>query len=678
MELLFFTPSPNLLAFHTALVIMLKYATVVLLIVLLCISEALEQPIIHNDTGRVCPVGFFENGNACQPCPKGTFRGNTNPFVCLPCPPGTAGRRFGVLDNCEPCAKEKFQPREGSEQCLVCPSDTTTNGKTGAVKCQPCPSGSFAGPRLFFGDRCVRCRAGEFFNTAATLPGVPGVPIAEGFGRCETCAEGTFTPPGGARKCESCPPKQFLQSFAGPCISCQPGTFLSSSAPGRCQQCSNGSYQPLPGASSCIPCPTGSVTAGKGAAFCSVSSNMTQIPSCPIGTGFGACGLISAQCAKCVADFASPPSSTTPCFKCYNQTRPTTDGSSCICPPNHKFLGIAAISPCMPCPSGATSSGMPGSECVCPKGQYIDQARGQCVCPPRQRFNGSDCVACASNARPGDPGCDFCPVGTGLGQTSNKCESCGPFAPRIPTFGACVAFSCPPDQFVKRFVQCECREADFILKDNGRCEKCPVGTGTGFGRRNICEPCSQSSRIFNGTNCVFCSAQEQIFNNTCVAPCATQRRRDMVTSKCKCESGVEISPSLCGTCPQNRLFAPSLGKCMCTDNFFEIQDGSCERCPGGTVSNTDGVCRACGSLKFRPREQDFACLVCEKADPDVIKAAKCLAAKCVANEFVGRDGRCRSCPLNTRLLNRTCVPCGKGQVSPGGRRAFCSLRNVNA
>ena len=652
---------------------MLSIQTIFLSSLLLSFTYAGQQPIIPDDTGRQCPPGFFENGNACQPCPLGSFRGNSNLLFCSLCPPGTiAMKSLTQRTGCNPCPNGNFQSQSGQTECNPCPLDTSTNGTIGASKCDSCPPGSFTGEGSSR-NLCIFCPPGEFFTRAASLPGTAGVAFQEGQGRCELCPRGTFTDITGTTECQTCPPGQTPLSRSGPCTSCKPGTFLSSNT-NQCEPCQADFYQPLAGASECIPCPAGSAATNIGSTSCLTTS--PDAPSCPAGSGFGANGTKEEQCVKCAPDFASPSGSATSCVQCYNSTSPTADGSTCACATNFQFLDSSELMTCEACDSGSTSSGVPGDSCACPKTQYLDRARGRCVCPPKQRFNGSACIPCAADAVLGEGDCDFCAAGSGLIGSSERCEDCGPFAVQVPTFGACVSRQCGPDQTLNIFRGCRCKQLNFVIdKEDGLCKKCPLGTGTTSLAQNECRPCGQGRppRIFNGTDCEFCDMGGEVFNGTCVPECAVERDRDQVTGKCVCRNGPEVSPTECGSCGDARSLDASTRTCRCISNSFEQEDGSCVRCPGGTISDGNSPCRPCGSLQFRPQELDFTCRDCEQADPDVVGADTCIPAKCKMTEFIGKSGECQSCPSGTRLLNRTCVKCQKNQVSAGGRIAFCSV-----
>lgn len=575
------------------------------------------------------------------------------------------------------CAENTFQPDSGQTQCIRCPEDTITNKKVGSAKCEPCPPGSFTGGRIFI--ECLVCGPGGFFTRTATPFGHSGVRFEEGIGHCQLCGQGTFSNSTGATECKKCPPGQ-TSSFglrSTSCSGCKPGSFLSLTT-GKCGPCPPGTYQPQAEASQCIPCPSGSITVNAGSTFCIASSPDT--PSCPAGSGFVTNAVGEKECVKCATGFASPDKSTTPCAQCFGVSVPTPDGSACVCPTSYKYLNSSlGIVECQKCPGGATSTGLQGSECVCPAGQYLDQGRNRCACPPRQRYDGSMCVECENDAIPGEGDCDFCANGYGVVNGSRECEYCrSQFQlPKLePTFGECVS-ACGPDQFSLKYT-CTC-PLDFVYEvEAGPCKKCPIGTGTTVSSNSVsneCKSCANTypARVFNGTECASCPIGQEVFNATCVPICATDRSRDQRTGKCLCLRGTELSDTECVQCPEPKLRDFQTGKCRCKSAFFENSDGNCEQCPGGTISDMDIPCRPCGSKLFRLMGQDGSCSECPEADPDVITAEICIAAKCKTTEFIGKSGGCEVCRAGTRLLNRTCVECGENQVSSAGRTAYCSL-----
>eukprot|EP00178_Gracilaria_changii_P008061 TRINITY_DN24926_c0_g1_i1.p1 TRINITY_DN24926_c0_g1~~TRINITY_DN24926_c0_g1_i1.p1 ORF type:complete len:666 (-),score=23.02 TRINITY_DN24926_c0_g1_i1:130-2127(-) len=636
-------------------------ATLVLFLVLVLFIPAQATrsiPIIPTDTGRICSPGEFDNGNACQPCPPGTFQDLANQFVCKPCAPGGVSRPqinlqfYRAPTQCSNCTGLQFQDEFGQAACKTCPPNSIepTSSDEPNVACNTCEA-----PQFVQRNQCLTCEAGKVLQ------------INE-FGKrsCSFCPSGTFTDLPNQTECITCQPGSRAPSSRGPCRACEPGTFSTGSF---CEECAQGFHQPLPGTTSCAPCPPGTFTNQTGALFCSA---IDVSVSCASGYF-----ISDGQCDKCPEGSVSPGGSVTSCFECLSPSFPNESSSECLCGAGFQRVGQQdepyAKRGCVQCPAHAISNGI---QCECPAALYYDSTRQRCVCPPKQRFNGIGCELCVDDAVPGESDCDFCATRSAVNEETGRCEFCERRGAGNTFDGVC---ECPPGRFWEpRAHTCLCMGGELRPNAGGirECIDCEAGEIAFRGRcmnRCMIGPPPFFS-FWDGERCVPCGSGRQAVNGRCIPlSCPEGQQLNFDLGICECAE-ITLADGSCASanCGENLFWNRELGQCSCFYGFV-LQDGVCVTCAAGYVTNLEGTkCIKCGSKRFREAGNEPLCRVCENADPDIETAAECVAGTCASDEFMGVDGTCQKCGKGQRMLNRRCVECAAGSVSAGGRTAFCS------
>ena len=192
-----------------------------------------------------CPVGNYcpQRSPYPVPCPQGTYsitKGNSNMSQCQPCPIGTYNPAVGTgtPDLCYPCSSSFYCP-SGTGIQQLCPSNYYCPTPTQAISC---PSGTYyPGSGATTVSSCIPCSKGNY---------CPG----NGKGQL-SCEAGTFSSTSGASICSacsagsSCAVGSFQQE---PC----PLNFYSTSGQDICSQCPSGQRTTKTGSSSCESCPT--------------------------------------------------------------------------------------------------------------------------------------------------------------------------------------------------------------------------------------------------------------------------------------------------------------------------------------------------------------------------------------------------------------------------------------
>lgn len=129
-----------------------------------------------------CVGGYYQNGNSCMKCPRGT----SNPL------PGQAS-----LQACVGCQRGSYNNATGQSSCTLCSPGTASNlqNQTGYRVCKPCLAGSYS---------------------------------SSGASQCKLCEKGTF---GGGSECELCPENTYLDSegntLQSACLSCAAGLITA-------------------------------------------------------------------------------------------------------------------------------------------------------------------------------------------------------------------------------------------------------------------------------------------------------------------------------------------------------------------------------------------------------------------------------------------------------------------
>lgn len=393
---------------------------------LFCIPCPVYQKPNASRTGCIpapCPHGsrmLYENGK-CVPCHFHALPGSGKQSLCGYCP----DRMYAPANSsqCQLCRpgmfvdtyahKRAFQ--SGSPGCKECPSGTTTKGSgkpmctdlspassTGDNKAKPkCPEGTFldkdgdcnACLRDEYRDvalnTCVLCPANQYsFGgvVESCMPCLPGQQLTDEYSvpRCQ-CARGTVVdaekrvcvpcPAGtyhraGTHRCEQCPPyRQASKAGMTSCVAC-PAKTSSVSTNGRLctkmSSCGRG-YIRVRAHDGCVSvrtgCPAGYTRKGYGADNKLLCTSATGAVWCPKGLTFN----LRDGCISCDA----------------GSRLVTTDKKVKVCRAckNGVTTGKESERRCEKCPRGYFAR---GNDCICPRGSYINEARGCVACPTGQ------------------------------------------------------------------------------------------------------------------------------------------------------------------------------------------------------------------------------------------------------------------------------------------------------
>lgn len=296
-----------------------------------------------------------------------------------------------------------------------------------------------------------------------------------------------------------------------------------------------------------------------------------------------------------------------------------------------------------------------------------------------------------------DGKCVLCPEGTYQDvKNSTSCQKCphGTFNPYKGAQGVDICIDCPAGTF----------QANQGAKSQEDCKACPSGENAPPGAPS-CRSCPAGSMIslcekstlpedwtisFRGTcyNCFFTNVGTFCENNgstntTCLecAPDETSDKNDLHCTLCPSGSLRSPGSSTCDTACPPGSFKNEYG--YCSECFLSMfNDGStsrCEYCPPGYTGNKvrgSTKCLQCPSDSYKNASNGR----CEKCSPgqtsEKTAGALCLPKDvgCPSKFFKDEKGICRTCPLQTRLdeETRTCIPCPRNHLSPGGVTTSCT------
>lgn len=310
-----------------------------------------------------------------------------------------------------------------------------------------------------------------------------------------------------------------------------------------------------------------------------------------------------------------------------------------------------------------------GETNACGKGSFLSD--GKCVSCPKGTYqpesNQTECILCPQgtyNPFRGAQGVDICrecPEGTfqnRLGATSMKdCKQC-PGGQNAPE-GSPSCISCPAGSVISL---CDSSQGgDPIESSRGTCFSFffSLGGAGGFNEIGPTKP-----------RC-----------NTCFP----NETSDTNSFECKqCPSGLFRAPDSPScrrlTCPPGTGFNV-FGFCTECFNprFNDGSQGECIQCPPGHKGNRETGATSCIQC---PGDEFFDNSVneCKKCGPGLTSTATngvlCLPEDfgCPSNFFRNNDGKCETCPRQTRLSEKKkiCVPCPENHESNGGINTRCT------
>jgi hypothetical protein len=610
-----------------------------------------------------CIPGFSAIGEACQPCPLGTFKstldnatctdcssGQTTlaegaasadacagceaPSVlveavcrcpagyqrdgaaCVPCAPGTSKAAIGDSGLCESCPVDTYSPDPAGTACLPCPN-MTTYGATGmdscycfpgfnifdnATGCQPCPTGTFSTAGLLC-EPCSACPEDHRLQAACN---------STHDAACVPCPNFSNSPPG--QTLEVC-----LYEYQGVCEPCPPGTASSTNANNSllCEPCPSGTFQEGEAAETCLPCAT--CPAGQFAGIQCTSTSDTVCQNCT------QCALWQHRVRVCNA---------------------TTDTGCQACSPDFFCDGLEQT----PCPLHAVSPANSSSleDCVCVPGRFED-ANGFCAeCGPDVYCFEDQRLACPAHSvtqtvlATSLAACR-CQRGyyqTNATATSFDCALCGPDDWCFNN----SAFDCPDERMTAAagsgfLSNCTCAAGWYNSDDDTLCLPCPSDAYCTGGHLYNCssstytlgyaeaaEDCLCRPGLYGVGNCTLCPADNWCPGTGAAESCppdSTSPAGSVSVAACACRVG----------------FAP-------TGPVSTLTHPGCAPCADGTLKPTAGntACQYCANCS----EWQYESVICTS-----IQDTRCSpCTPCLHNVTYTY----REC---TDTTNTECLPCSR-------------------
>ena len=484
-------------------------------------------------TCESCETGYLLSGSSClSTCASGTF---SSSGLCLPCTPPCSNCDV-TATTCTTCATGLLW----NSTCVAsCPDGTLSID--GGVTCSACDP------------TCATCGGGNLGSCTTCIPGLL-MHDEDGYGQClSTCPDGSVQV--SDTLCALCDTEQ---SF---CINCDNNSTTS------CTSCANG-YE-LFGTVCLSTCPIGTTAIGPDCATCDAACtvcngtvstcsqcatgyflyvNTTCVSSCPVGS-FPNGGLCEACSPECQACDRAPDT----CTACYGSD--VLDGLTCVaaCPAGTYQDGsncYGCQSPCATCEDASTY-------CTSCQNNFLLFNETQSALTSNTTFNNTCFAACPANMVQIGGQCVLCDA---------SCATCS----SSPSF--CTSCAFPVD--------------DFLTPDGQCLATCPTGTtptnATGANTCVTCTPpCSQCA-AGNPTQCTQCVGGASVLDGVCWDTCPTGYVADVVLDTCvACTANCSACESTTSTC-LSCVGSTSLSGTSCVSI-----------CPGGTFSDTNGICQQC-------------------------------------------------------------------------------------
>ena len=538
--------------------------------------------VLSNDRRRcaICPLNWFQQGQACIPCNSGEYTESEGSVECLEspslpppdttkndtspstknestdtgpatCPQGSIAfynrdqvqqcmacplNWFQQGQACIPCNSGEYTESEGSVECLESPplppnQDATKNESTNLSAL--CPNGSIP---FYYRDQvqqCMACPLNWFQLGQACIP-------------CNRDT-GQYTESEGSMKClESSPSPWPPDSDTRSNTTCPKGSISYTRNQSKyCIPCQAGWYQDKEQLDTCIPCPVGQYTSQEGSTTCK---------ACEEGT-FSNISSAS-QCTACSLGNYANTIGQTACKQCPEgrYSTPVIGGVEChhyTCTPNYYFsprvLVPLTITPeyegcieCTICDSGffinKSCSNHEDTQCMpctetCPHRStltryctlYSDSECTAICMPGEMKVNGTMCVPCPPGTMldtVSEGSCTSCPNGKYSGdEGSTTCQVCNlplSFPNGIKT--ACVQ-TCEVGSIINLLDNADPQATSMLY-----CEQCLPGTFHDHLHTGTCTPCPANS--FSGEkgqiSCKSCPSEDSSASLPGSAACTLQ------------------------------------------------------------------------------------------------------------------------------------------------------------
>eukprot|EP00802_Teleaulax_amphioxeia_P003343 Tamp_03346.p1 GENE.Tamp_03346~~Tamp_03346.p1 ORF type:complete len:756 (-),score=58.55 Tamp_03346:165-2432(-) len=321
--------------------------------------------------------------------------------------------------------------------------------------------------------------------------------------------------------------------------------------------------------------------------------------------------------------------------------------------------------------------------CVaCGPGKFNDGTLGYCsMCPvdTYQEHSGqTSCTACPTGAvtsgRPGSKALVECACATGSYGTGVDCQVCpvGKYSNRPGLFRCyeCPAFRNTSEVDSKSASQCLCIHGYYQITEESVCSPCMDGTFKNSLGNHPCQQCPASSwTIGNGTrlevDCL-CNAGYEVDVSVISARICTlcpqgKYKRDFRQPECvECPAGTysSVGQTACINCPHGK--------------YNEGGSGSCLPCGGGTYIVSPGsVCLECAAGTYL-NELGSACFTCSIGMESELPKRSKTCKNCIPGfSNPSQGGMCMACPAGKQSSgfqkSTGCTDCSPGKYtsSPG-------------
>lgn len=350
-----------------------------------------------------CVPGTYASFGTCISCTGATFQSKPGQSKCIPCSKGSQPNNAHT--SCSSCSPGTYFDNAFSQTCQPC-SGGSYQPRSGETTCIPCPKGKQSNTQR---TACIACKPGSFFNTN-TYPF-----------RCTPCPGGSFQPASGKTSCRKCQNGWQSNSQRTACIQCKAGSYFeSSSAFGRCATCAGGTFQPLKGKTKCMKCKQGWES----------NWSRTSCKPCQPGTFFNSLRYYL-RCTPCESGFYQPGKAKTSCLKCPIGWASNFKRTACSpCPRGSYYNDNKYVLRCAVCPGGTYQPFKGQTRClICPEGSEHNPTRTRCrACKPgyflNERSAQRSCTPCPPGwyqPKPRQIKCVRCPPGKSSASGATKC-----------------------------------------------------------------------------------------------------------------------------------------------------------------------------------------------------------------------------------------------------------------
>ena len=210
-----------------------------------CPANTTSNAGSSNITQCICIPGYSGiNGEACTPCPSGTYKASNGSETCISCNAGTYSAVFAATSSitCLNCHNNSFS-RSRSTDITDCKCIMGYTGPDG-VGCRACSAGFFK--QVNGSDACLACPPGKYNTLKASLSEKA----------CSACLNSSYSPAGSDSLTDCICNAGYTGLHGQPCTPCV-GGWKSANGSSACVLCMRGKYSLASSALSpdiCYPC----------------------------------------------------------------------------------------------------------------------------------------------------------------------------------------------------------------------------------------------------------------------------------------------------------------------------------------------------------------------------------------------------------------------------------------